>query len=144
MAAMTDPRGHHSVALLLPDGRVLSTGQTDGTTGHMGQIFSPPYLFEGPRPVVTSVAPSIGYGEDLQIQTPDAEDISRVALVRPGSTSHGVDFQQRYVDLAFEEGIGAIDASSPASGNMAPPGWYMLFVLNEAGVPSVASWVRVA
>lgn len=145
VASMTNPKAHHSVGLLLPDGRVLVAGQnTETTEGHMGQVYSPPYLFAGPRPVITSVASSVGYGEPLQIQTPSAGDISRVALVRPGSTTHGLDFTQRYVDLDFTEGVGMVDALAPANGNIAPEGDYMLFVLDDDGVPSVASWVHLS
>lgn len=143
MAAQQAPRGHHSIALLLPDGRVLSAGQTDGDQGNTGEIYSPPYLFKGTRPVIDSVASSVGYGDPLPISTPDAASIERVALVRPGSVTHMANFDQRYVDLAYSTRDSVVRATSPADGNIAPPGWYMLFVVNAQGVPSVASWVHV-
>lgn len=143
MAAQTAQRAYHSIAVLLPDGRVLSAGDGDGYR-LTGEIFSPPYLFKGPRPTIESVSSSsLGYGTGFTIQTPNADQITRVALVKPSPVSHGVNFDQRYLDLAFERGAGEIAATAPGGPNLAPPGWYMLFVLNDAGVPSVASWVRV-
>ena len=87
---------------------------------------------------------SLGYGQPFTISTSDADSITRVALVKPGPVSHGVNFDQRYVDLTFSHGSGQIAATSPFGPNLAPPGWYMLFLLNATGVPSVASWVHVA
>ena len=143
MAAQSAQRAYHSIAVLLPDGRVLSAGDGDGYR-LTGEIYSPPYLFKGPRPTIESVSSSsLGYGTGFTIETPNAGEIARVALVKPGPVSHGVNFDQRYLDLAFERGDGAIAATAPGGPNLAPPGWYMLFVLNDAGVPSVASWVRV-
>jgi galactose oxidase-like protein len=66
-----------------------------------------------------------------------------VALIRPGSVTHGVNFEQRYVDLTFSAGAGFLSVTAPADGRVAPPGWYMLFLVNRAGVPSLASWIRL-
>ena len=144
MAAQQASRMYHSTAILLPDGRVLSAGQTNGTMQETAEIYSPPYLFHGPRPAITGAPSSVQYGASFQITTPDAADVSRVALVRPGSATHSMHFDQRYVDLQYSKGTGTLTATAPPNGNEAPPGWYMLFVLNSAGVPSMARWVRVA
>jgi hypothetical protein len=144
MASQTASRMYHSTAILLPDGRVLSAGQTDGSLQTTAEIYSPPYLFHGARPTISSVPHSVEYGAGFQISTPDAADVSRVALVRPGSVTHSMAFDQRYVDLQYTKGGGVLNATAPANGNVTPPGWYMLFILNSAGVPSVASWVHVA
>lgn len=142
MAPQNVQRTYHSTALLLPDGRVLSAGSNDG--GSMEQtyeIFSPPYLFHGPRPVITSAPPPLTYGTAFTIITPDAASITSVALVRPGATTHADNFDQRYVNLSFSAASGQITATAPVSGNYAPPGYYMLVIVNSSGIPSVMRFV---
>ena len=143
MAAQQAPRMYHSTALLLPDGRVLSAGQDSGTFRSKGEIYSPPYLFKGPRPTISAAPATLGYNQGFAIGSPDAGDIARVALIRPGSVTHNVNMEQRYVPVSFAELGGMLLATSPANARLAPPGWYMLFIVNQAGVPSVASWVHV-
>ena len=146
MDAQVLPRMYHSTALLLPDGRVLSAGHDRGRPASnqlTGEIFSPPYLFKGPRPTITSSPGSVGYGEQFEVTTPDATNISRVALISPGSVTHALDMGQRYVDVSFSADGTTLTLTAPANGNMAPPGPYMLFILNDEGVPSVASWVQL-
>jgi galactose oxidase len=134
---------YHSTALLLPDGRVLSAGQSKGSLAKTGEIFSPPYLFAGPQPTITSAPSSVTYSQQFSITTPDFASITRVALVKAGSVTHSNNFDQRYVDLAFQsDGTSGLNATSPPDFNHTPPGWYMLFILNS-GVPSVAAWVQV-
>jgi hypothetical protein len=143
MAAQTAPRMYHSTAVLLPDGRVLSAGQSSGSLQQTGEVFSPPYLFAGPRPTITSAPASVGYNQQFTINTPNFASIGRVALVKASSVTHSNDFDQRYVDLTYaSDGSSGLTATSPPDGNHAPPGWYMLFIL-ASGVPSVASWVEV-
>jgi hypothetical protein len=144
MAAQTAPRMYHSTALLLPDGRVLSAGQGKGSYQQTGEIFSPPYLFAGPRPTITSAPRSLGYNQHFTISTPDSGTIVRVALVKAGAVTHSNNFDQRYVDLTYQpDGSGGLAATSPPDTNHAPPGWYMLFIVNSSGVPSVAPWMQV-
>jgi hypothetical protein len=143
MADQTAPRMYHSTAVLLPDGRVLSAGQSSGPLQKTGEVFSPPYLFAGARPSITSAPQSVGYNQQFTITTPDFASIGRVALVKAGSVTHSNDFDQRYVDLTYQSnGSSGLTATSPPDSNHAPPGWYMLFILSS-GVPSVASWVQV-
>jgi len=144
MAAQTAPRMYHSTALLLPDGRVLSAGQSSGKYENSGEIFSPPYLFKGARPVISEAPGTLGYGQAFTVTTPQAASISRVALVRAGAVTHSSNFDQRYVDCTFTTSGGTLRVTSPPNANHAPPGWYMLFLVNSTGVPSVASWVQVS
>jgi hypothetical protein len=143
MAAQTAPRVYHSTAVLLPDGRVLSAGQNDGELQTTAEIYSPPYLFRGPRPTISSAPTRARYDAQISIETPDAADIDRVALVRAGSVTHSVNFDQRYVDLPFTTDPGALSARVPPTAAEAPPGMYMLFVVDGDGVPSVAKWIKV-
>jgi hypothetical protein len=144
MAAQQAQRTYHSTAFLLPDGRVISAGSDFGFQAETYEIFSPPYLFKGPRPAIDSAPGSVGYGQSFGIGTPDESDIERVALVRPGATTHAADFDQRYVELAFSAGTGELQAIAPGSGSEAPPGYYMLVIVNSSGVPSVARFVHLS
>ncbi len=145
-------RLYHSVSLLLPDGTVwVAGGNPDrGTYEPHMEIYSPPYLFNSngtpaTRPAITSVSSGIvGYGSAFQIQTPDAANISSVVLVRNGAVTHAFDMDQRLVGLSFTIGSGVLNVTGPPNGNIAPPGYYMLFILNISGVPSVASMVQVS
>lgn len=146
MATQNAPRAYHSAAVLLPDGRVLSTGMDSGKWKQTGEAYSPPYLFKGPRPTIGSAPASVAYGSTFVVATPDAAGIRKVALLRAGSVTHSVNFEQRYVALTFTAGSagdGQLSISAPAGGTIAPPGWYMLFLVNDGGVPSVAAWVHV-
>jgi hypothetical protein len=107
------------------------------------EIFSPPYLYRGPRPSILEAPKQLAYGRGFEIATA-AANIRGVVLMRPGSVTHSVDFEQRFVSLVFEARAGALIAQTPASGSIAPPGWYMLFIVNDSGVPSRAFWVHLA
>jgi chitodextrinase len=145
LAAMAKPRLYHSGALLLPDGRVyVGGGGSDGgvTDQRSAQIYSPPYLFKGPRPTISSAPATVKYGASTFVGTPDASSIRRVQLIRTGSVTHSFDENARAMSLEFTQSVGGIDVKMPANGNYAPPGYYMLFLVDDKGVPSVASFVR--
>jgi len=144
MAAQAAPRAYHSTAMLLPDGRVLSAGQTNGVMQTTAEVYSPPYLFEGPRPVITAAPTNLGYGAAFSVETGQAADIADVVLIRPSTVTHGVNFDQRSVSLPFDAQTASLSIAGPATSVDAPPGWYMMFLVDDRGVPSIASWVRVA
>jgi hypothetical protein len=144
MAPQTIQRTYHSTAVLLPDGRVVSSGSNNGASTEITyEIYSPPYLFMGARPVIQSAPTSLGYGAKFNISTANASTITRVALVRPGATTHADDFDQRYVDLTYTVGAGGIQATAPANSSQAPPGYYMLVIVNSSGVPSVMPFLQL-
>lgn len=139
-------RMYHSTSILLPDGRVLHTGSGDGGGGaneRNAEIFSPPYLFRGPRPEVSSAPSTASYGQTITVGTAQAAGIAKVTLVRLGSTTHAFDQNQRLVPLTFSTAASGLSVTMPANGNLAPPGHYMLFLVNGSGVPSVARIVQL-
>jgi hypothetical protein len=150
-------RLYHSVALLLPDARVI-TASGNPDKGHQVawkppdeneelhlEVYSPPYLFRGPRPVIEDLPGDWTYGQTVSIATPEAATIRWVSLIRPGVTTHSFDTGQRLVDLPIQSrqqaGITVQVISDPS---IAPPGDYMLFLTDTNGVPSVARWVRLS
>jgi PKD repeat protein len=143
------PRLYHSGSLLLPDATVALLGGNPqrGSYENRIEIYSPAYLFAtngspAVRPVISGAPAAFDYGTTFQVQTPDAASIASVVLVRPGASTHAFDMDQRLVQLSFTKGTGVLTVTAPPNGNVAPPGYYMLFVLNSAGVPSVATFVR--
>jgi hypothetical protein len=143
MASFTLYRGYHSTAVLLPDGRVLSAGGKIGGI-NTAEIYSPPYLFNGARPTVSSAPSAVGYGQSFFVGTPNATSISKVTWIALSSVTHAFNATQRFQRLAFSQATGGLNVTSPASANNAPPGYYMLFLLNGSGVPSVAKIVKIA
>ena len=149
LASLSAPRLYHSIALLLPDARVVVAGGgcffggPDPTDQLSGEIFSPPYLFKGPRPVITSAPSTATYGATIAVQTPDSVRIAGVSLIKLGSVTHAFNADQRYLPLSFTVTAGGVNVQMPANANVAPPGSYMLFILDTNGVPSMAAVVRV-
>ncbi|MDQ3665648.1 MAG: fibronectin type III domain-containing protein, partial [Acidobacteriota bacterium] len=132
-------RGYHATALLLPDGRILSAGGDFASA----ELFSPPYLFKGARPTITSAATNVGYGQTFFVGTPDATSINKVTWIRLSSVTHTNNMDQRINRLSFSQAPGGLNVTAPSSMNLCPPGYYMLFILNGSGVPSVAKIVRI-
>lgn len=148
MASLTIPRIYHSTALLLPDGRVMTGGgdkpTNDKFASHKNvQIYSPPYLFKGPRPVIAAAPASITYGAAFAVQTPDALTIDKVRLIRLGSVTHSYNMNQRTSSLSFTKSVDALSITVPSNHNLLPTGDYMLFILNAAGVPSISKILKV-
>jgi hypothetical protein len=140
LSSMTVPRMYHSVALLLPDGRVASMG---GDGYFDVEVFSPPYLFKGARPTMSGVPSNISYGQAFTVQSPEAASIQKVTLIPLGSVTHAFNQNQRLNTLQFTAGSGTVTITPPANGSLAPPGRYMVFLVNGSGVPSMAGMVML-
>ena len=149
LAPQAEKRLYHSTAVLLPDGRVLSAGggqphAPNEKFDHLNaQIYSPPYLFKGDRPTITEAPADVTYGSTFRVKTPAPDQIKGVTWVRLSATTHAFNQNQRFNRLEFETKDDALDVKAPANGNLAPPGHYMLFLLNPKGVPSVARIIRI-
>lgn len=138
-------RLYHSTAVLLLDGRVLVAGSgRAGTAPQLSaEIYSPPYLFRGPRPTISSAPSEVGYGSSFAVNTPDPASISSVSLIRLSAATHGFNNGQTFQSLAFQQISGGLSITAPANSNLAPPGYYALFIVNSSGVPSVAAVVQL-
>lgn len=152
MAEMKIKRLYHATAILLPDARVLVGGTTSQYNPEVDadefriQVFSPPYLSKGPQPVITSTSTEVSYGDAFDIVTPDAADIESVPLIRPSSVTHSNNMDQRFVGLKIHSprDPDKIRVTAPKDANIAPPGYYMLFIVNGRGIPSVAKFIRLS
>lgn len=146
LASSSVGRVYHATSLLLLDGRVLHTGSGDaaGMTDQLNaEIFSPPYLYKGPRPSISSPPGSAAYGTTFFVGTANPAAITRVTLIRLGSVTHAFDSNQRFNSLAFTPATGGLNVTMPSNRNLAPPGHYILFILNGTGVPSVGKIIRL-
>lgn len=144
-------RLYHSSAVLLPDATVLTSGGgPPGPVVNMNsEIYHPPYLYKqngsgefAKRPKIVDMG-AVGYGGSFSVDLGSGDDISKVALVRTGSSTHSFDMDQRFMDLDFQQSGDRLTVSGPRNAKIAPPGQYMLFVINDRGVPSVAELFRM-
>lgn len=153
--AATIARGYHSVALLMPDGRVWTAGSTnnvDEAERSTIEIYEPDYIAVANRIVIDTCPKSVGYGQSFKIRTTPSA-VRNVAVTRCGSVTHAFDSDQRYVGLAitqFAEIIPGNDSlleitlTSPVGPGVAPPGNYMLWVIDVAGNPcQQAAFIRI-
>jgi len=156
LAEASVTRMYHSVALLLPDGRVITASGNPNRGQQVNweppdpneelrlEVYSPPYLFRGTRPAINTVTTEWRYGQTISIATPNAGDIQWVSLIRPGVTTHSFNTTQRLVDLPIiTRSGGVVQVQVTGEPNVAPPGWYMLFLTDHDRVPSVARWVHL-
>jgi Domain of unknown function (DUF1929) len=144
VAADPEARGYHSSAFLLPDGRVMATGDNpgNGTWNHNVSIYTPPYLYKGTRPAITSLIDTewtYGTTQRITVDRP----IAKAELIRPAAVTHSSDPNQRFVDLPLSVSGNNVDLNVTSNPDLAPPGWYMLFAVDANGVPSVAKWVHL-
>ncbi len=139
-------RMYHSTTLLLPDGRVLHTGSGDGGGAPRelnAEIFSPPYLFRGSRPVISTAPGTAGYDQDITVSSPQASSIALVTLIRLSAVTHAFNQNQRFNRLEFTGGSESLTVRMPANPNLAPPGHYLLFLVDDNGVPSMGKVVQL-
>jgi hypothetical protein len=158
LTAMQRTRQYHSMSLLLPDGRVLvGGGGICGACYNAGylekniEIFSPPYLFERDgsgnlalRPSIASTPSTISYRQNFNISTENPKNIKQVVLIRPSSVTHSVNFEQRRIPLVISASKKSLQATAPSAASIAPPGYYMMFIIDNNGVPSVAKMVKLS
>lgn len=139
---MTHARGYHSAAILLPDGSVIVGGDPNGGNTP-NERYLPSYFFK-PRPAITGAPAAVAHGAAFSIQTATPAAISEVVLMRPGAVTHGFNHNQRYVGCVITgTTAAAVNATAPPDGTIAPPGYYLLFVVDHDRVPSTGVWIRL-
>jgi YVTN family beta-propeller protein len=143
-------RLYHSISVLLPDGRVLvGGGGAPGPQNNLNvEVYNPPYLYDtnGLRAVqarITSVPGSVDIGDTFTADFVDANDISRVTMVKAASVTHSFNMEQRFVELTFTRVAQRLRIQAPTRAADAPPGYWWLFLHNESGVPSIAKLVKI-
>ena len=154
-APSTVARLYHSVAVLLPDGRVAAAGGNPEPGGHVEwdndpneemrlDVYSPPYLFSGPRPIIQNAPTEWHHGQTVDISSPQAGDIRWASLIKNAATTHSFDTGQRLVDLPItSQSAGVVRIEITTEPNIAPPGWYMLFLTDNRRIPSTAHWIHL-
>jgi galactose oxidase len=151
LASIAIPRTYHSVAILLPDGRVFSGGgglcNACAANHADGQIFTPPYLLNPDgtarsRPAILTAPSTAGAGDTLSVTTDTA--VTRFALIRLGAATHTLNNDQRRISLTpTASGANAYTLNVPSDRGVVVPGNYMLFALDADGVPSIAKIIQV-
>jgi plastocyanin len=136
-------RGYHSAALLMPDGSVVMGGDPNGGSTP-NERYRPSYFFK-PRPAITAAPAAVAFAAAFSVQTPLPGSIAEVVLMRAGAVTHGFNQNQRYVGCAITGRTATeVHCTAPPDGNVAPPGWYLLFLVDTDRVPSMGSWVRLS
>jgi hypothetical protein len=150
LASNSVMRVYHSVSLLMPDGTVLHGASGNAFAGPVPvpdeanhEIFSPPYLFKGARPAIASAPATVSYGQIFAVETANAAQVTDVRWIRLGSVTHAFDMSARANTLTFTRTDTGVNVTAPAGPTLAPPGHYLLFILNRNGVPSTGKIVRV-
>jgi hypothetical protein len=142
---MTVPKLYHSAGILLPDGRVWLTGNSISKSNwELRSEYYVPSYYNATRPTISS-DPAVGnYGGTINIPTPEAASIEKVSLIRLSTFTHGFDSELRFIWLQIQsKGSNNVTVSAPLNGKIAPPGYYMIHVLNSAGVPSTARIIKI-
>ena len=144
LASASKMRIYHSVSMLLPDGTVLHGSSGDAMAGTQEvppernhEIFSPPYLFKGVRPTITSAPAAVSRGEAFEVATPNKAQITEVRWIRLGAVTHAFDGGQLAATLPFTPTANGVNVTAPANVNIAP-GYYLVFILNLTACPPPA------
>ena len=141
---MNYPRAYHSSFLLLADGSILGGGDPGGPGGPTPHERFYPSYYDAARPEITNAPATVNYATNFTVDTPAAGDVSEVVLLRPGAVTHGFNMSQRGIECVIAgTGAATLDVEGPPDANLAPPGWYLLFILNSTRVPSEGRWVRL-
>jgi hypothetical protein len=163
-AEATVPRDYHSVALLMPDGRVWTAGSNiNGQQSFVYlpdsddqdpsvdmrerriEIFEPDYFSRPDRPRIDSAPGMVSHAQTFHVSSADAAAVARIAILRTGSVTHSYNSDQRYIVLDFRRsGETELEVVAPPDASIAPPGYYLLFLLNADGIPSIGTFLRVA
>jgi hypothetical protein len=150
LAKINRRRMYHSCAILLPDASAVISGNTrhwnpdNAVEEGALEIFSPPYLFQKERPQIRNVPGSLSYNTTLQISHSPSPNVDRVSLMRPSSNTHTNNMEQRLVTLEVESRRSdKLTARTPRDATVAPPGYYMLFLVSKDGVPSRCAWLHL-
>jgi hypothetical protein len=152
MAETRIPRLYHATALLLPDGTVMTAGMDEEFNPdpfhypeYRLEIFYPPYLYKGPRPIIQTAPNTIHYDVPFDVQCDSVDAIHSAALLRCGTVTHSFNMDQRYLSLRIAaRWASSVTIESAPNANIAPPGFYLLFVLTNQGVPSIGTFVQVS
>lgn len=155
MAPNAVTRLYHNVALLLPDASIWLAGSNPvaGTYEPKMERYEPPYLFNPDgsyaiRPQIVSSPASVTYGQSFSVQT-DSSNIAYVEIMKNGSSTHSFDMEQRLVGLHYTQSGGTLTVTAPpttdggSGSGIAPPGYYMLFLMDSFGVPSMSTQIQV-
>ena len=139
---MKYPRGYHSAVILLPDGSVIMGGDPNGGVTP-NERYLPSYFFK-PRPQITVSPAVVAHGAGFSVDTFTPDVIAEVVLMSAGAVTHGFNQNQRYVGCAITgKTATAIHVTAPANGSIAPPGYYLLFIVDHDRVPSEGKWIRL-
>ena len=139
-------RLYHSLLFLQDDGRVVSvTSNPDGGAAAQSRshvVWSPPYLSRGPRPTITSNPTEVRYGGTYAIgaRATTGRTVPRITVTTAPSATHSTDLNQRYLSLPLRNGA----ITFPTQPAVMPPGWYRIWAVDRANVPSVARWVHLS
>jgi len=146
VARMSVDRLYHSNAILLQDGSVMTAGSNPSRKCFEKriEIYKPPYFFKGKRPEIVNPPSEIKYGKPFEIETLNTNSIESVAIIRPSNTTHCLNPEQRYIGLEFEKNDHLLSVNMPENKSLAPPGYYMLFILNYEGIPNIAPFVLLS